>query len=260
MLSFLAFLAKILLSLIKSKKSLLIQNAYYKKEIEILKRQTQNKRRNINRSDRIIFTILNIIGNIKDSISIVKPETILKWQRMFIKSIWTFKKNNKKPGRPPVPYEIKLLILRIKNENLFWGVKKIQGELLKLNIELDSKTIWNILRVFRRKGKIKRSLTWKRFLGMQIDSIFAMDFFTVDTITKHTFYIFFIIHHSTRQIIQFAITLNPTIIFVKQQIVKFEEMVVQKAKHTIYMIYDNGSHFYFDLSDYGITPIRTAIK
>ena len=38
---------------------------------------------------------------------------------------------------------IKELILDMKNKNLYWGYKRIQGELLKLGIELDKKTIWN---------------------------------------------------------------------------------------------------------------------
>jgi len=33
----------------------------------------------------------------------------------------------------------------LKNENLTWGAKRISGELLKLNIDLDTKTIRNIL-------------------------------------------------------------------------------------------------------------------
>jgi len=35
-------------------------------------------------------------------------------------------------GRPPVPGWIKNLILEMKNKNLFWGCKRIQGKLLKL--------------------------------------------------------------------------------------------------------------------------------
>ena len=47
----------------------------------------------------------------------------------------------------------------MKNENLYWGYEKIQGELLKLNVTLDRKTIRNILAVYRRQGKINQSLT-----------------------------------------------------------------------------------------------------
>jgi len=52
---------------------------------------------------------------------------------MFIKRLWTFKA--KQPvGRKPVDKSIRLLILDMKNNNLYWGVKKIQGELTKLGL------------------------------------------------------------------------------------------------------------------------------
>jgi len=52
-------------------------------------------------------------------LSIVRPETLLKWQRQFIKKKWTF--NNRKKGRPYIKKEIKDLILEMKQDNLFWA-------------------------------------------------------------------------------------------------------------------------------------------
>jgi len=82
--------------------------------------------------------------------------------------------------------------------------------------ELDNKTIWNILHDFRRKGKVIRGVTWAEFLKTHIKSLYAMDFFTVDTLFNQRFYIFFIIRHKTREIIQFGITMNPVEEFVRQ--------------------------------------------
>jgi hypothetical protein len=69
------------------------------------------------------------MGNIKDILTIVKPETILLWQKQLIKRYWKYKVKNR-AGRPPVKKEIKQIILKMKNDNLNWGYKKIQGELL----------------------------------------------------------------------------------------------------------------------------------
>jgi len=44
----------------------------------------------------------------------------------------------------------------LKNDNISWGNGKIQGELKKLGIELDKRTIAKILEDFRRQGKIKK--------------------------------------------------------------------------------------------------------
>ena len=115
----------------------------------------------------------------------------------------------------------------------------MKGELLKLDIDLDTKTIRNILRIFRRKGKIKKSLEWKKFLKMQAESIYAMDFFTIDTLLNQRFYVIFIIHHSTREIVQFAVTQNPVREFVRQQIIELENSL----NSIVYLIHDNARQF-----------------
>jgi nitric oxide synthase oxygenase domain/subunit len=151
MFSFLTFLFRAIFNLLKSKKKLIIQICLHKKELEILKRQNQKKRLKFQHYDRIIFSVLNKIGNIKETISIIKPETVLRWQKQLIKRFWTYKTDNR-VGRPPVQSEIKQIILSMKNDNLYWGYKKIQGELLKLGIGLDQKTIRNILTIKKPFG------------------------------------------------------------------------------------------------------------
>ena len=255
MFSLLTFLIRAVFNLVKSKKHLLLQACLYKKEIEILKRQNQRKRLNIQYSDRLIFSILNRIGNIKDILTIVKPETVLLWQKLMINRFWTYKSKNR-TGRPPVKQKFKQIILNMKNDNLNWGYKKIQGELFKLGISLDQKTIRNILNVFRRRGKVKKSLSWKKFLKLQIHLIYAMDFFTIDTILNQRLYVYFILYHKTREIVQFAITKNPTREFVRQQLIEFE----QKVDQVVYMINDHAAQFNINYIDYGIKSIRTSVE
>ena len=144
----------------------------------------------------------------------------------------------------------------MKNDNLYWGYKKIQGELLKLGIALDQKTIRNILTDFRRRGKVRRSLTWRQFLRLQIHSIYAMDFFTIDTILNQRYYVFFMIYHKTREIVQFAVTRNPTREFVRQQLMEFEQIL----DHVVYMIHDHAAQFNLNYIAYGIEGIKTSVK
>jgi len=68
MFSLLTFLVGVIFNLLKSKKELIIQICLHKKEIEVLQRQNQKKRLKFHHCDRIIFSILNKIGNIKDTI------------------------------------------------------------------------------------------------------------------------------------------------------------------------------------------------
>ncbi len=254
MFSLLTLLIGAIFNLLKSKKELIFQICLHKKEIEILKRQNQKKRLKLHHSDRIIFSILNKLGSIK-TISIVKPETVLRWQKHLIKRFWTYKTKNR-VGRPSVPMEIKQLILSMKNDNLYWGYKKIQGELLKIGITLDQKTIRNILKDFRRRDKIKKSITWRQFLKVQINSIYAMDFFTIDTLLGQRYYVFFIMYHKTREIVQFAATRNPTREFVRQQLMEFKNGMAD----VVYLIHDQAAQFNLNYFAYGIKGIKISVN
>jgi len=69
------------------------------KEVEILKRSNGQNRLRIKKADRVILAILNSISHIQEKLTIVKSETVLRWQKELIKSFWTFKPK-KRPGQP----------------------------------------------------------------------------------------------------------------------------------------------------------------
>jgi transposase InsO family protein len=128
--------------------------------------------------------------------------------------------------------------------------------LLKLGISLDKKTIRNIIDSYRRRGEIKKSLSWKQFLRVQVNSIYAMDFFTVDTLLKNRYYVFFIIRHKTREIVQFTITQNPTREFLRQQMIEFSE----NLNMAVYLIHDNAQQFKLNYLQYDIKQICTSVN
>jgi putative transposase len=251
-----SFFFRLLFKLFLSRKHLVFKIAVLEKENEILKRKLAGKRIVTNRFDRMFFTFLNKIMTVKDYITIVQPATVLRWQKMLIRRWWTFRDYSGLKGRKPVGRNIRDLILSMKNDNLLWGVKRIQGELVKLGIVLDSKTVWNILQGFRKRGKIKAALTWKKFLEMHKRSLYAMDFFTVDTIIKKRYYVLFFISHHTKEIVRFAITENPTREFVRQQLIELSE----ELKEIVYLIHDNGIQFTLRYIDYSIRGIRTSLQ
>jgi hypothetical protein len=148
-----------------------------KKENDILLRGVGKKRVHFSIGDKLFIVVLNRAADIKQWLTLVKPETLLDWQRTRVRRFWTFQHAPAKRGRKPVETDLKNLILSMKNDNLLWGVKRIQGELLKLDISLSTKTIRKILQAFRRRGKIRSSLTWKKFLETQIQFIYALDNF-----------------------------------------------------------------------------------
>jgi transposase InsO family protein len=82
-----------------------------------------------------------------------------------------------------------------------------------------------------------------------------MDFFTIETILNQRFYIYFIIYHKTREIVQIALTQNPCREFVRQQLIEFEK----RLSSVVYMIHDNAPQFHLNYIDYQIREIRTSI-
>ncbi len=258
MFHFLVSILKVILMFFKKDiQHIMIEYALIKKENLILKRQFENKIK-FKQFDRTFYSLpCKVSKKFRDSISLVQPETVLKWTRKLIKQYWIFKPDKKRPGRPRTPLNIRNLILNMKNDNIMWGAKKIRDELLKVGIDLCKQTIQNIILDFRRKGKIKLSLTWKKFLMSHIKSIFATDMIVVDTILNMRFFIFFIIKHETREIVKFAITQNPTKEFIRQQIIDF----TYDLKEKIYLIHDrSGEYFFFNFKDYGIIPVKTCVK
>ncbi len=70
------------------------------------------------------------------------------------------------------------------------------------------------------------------------------------------FYVSFILYHKTREIVQYAITTNPTREFGRQQLIEFE----QNIDHVVYMIHDHASQFNINYIEYGIKNIKTSVK
>ena len=226
-----------------------------KKENEIYRRHLnlQNRRLLFSKPDKFSLAMLSSLS--KGAIShltIVKPETVLDWKRRFIKNFWTYK--HKPPGRKPVPGDIKKLILEMKQDNPLWGCKKIANELKKINIDIHYTTVNKIIQKYRKQGLIQPNGSWNKFLKMHWDSLFAMDFMTVDTLFGKRFYLLLIMELKTRKIIRYDLTENPCREFVKQRIELFSEEYEGK---TITLIYDNAPQFTsIDYSWYDIEGVN----
>ena len=96
---------------------------------------------------------------ILDAITIVRPETVVRWHRMGFASFWRWK-SRLRGGRPRINKEARELIRRISFENPLWGAPKIHGELLKLGIDVAQSTVSKYM--VPRQGRPLQ--TWKTFL------------------------------------------------------------------------------------------------
>ena len=128
-----------------------------------------------------------------------------------------------------------------------------------MGISLDKNTISKILREYRRRGKIKKSLTWSKFIKSHLESLYAADFFTIDTILGKRFFVFFIVYLKTREVIQYAVTMNPCKEFVRQQVIEFSNSTIRDQK--VYLIHDRSPELCcLDYGAYGIEDVTTSIQ
>jgi hypothetical protein len=77
----------------------------------------------------------------RQALVIVSPDTVLRWRRRRVRAYWTRLSGRPTGGRPPVNAEIKALVTRMAAANSLWGAPRIQGELLKLGIDVADRTV-----------------------------------------------------------------------------------------------------------------------
>ncbi len=219
MFNFIVTLLKAIFSIIfKKRKDVIFTFLLLKKENEIMKRHLNlhGQRINSNHSDRFCLSLISALSKRAIShLSIVKPETLLQWQRRFIKKRWSFK--HKKKGRKPVAAEIKKLILELITDNPLWGCRRISDELKKLDTNIHHTTVNKIIYTYRKQGKIQPNGSWRKFLKSHWNYLYGMDFMTIDTLLGKRFYLFIVLELKSRKIVRYDLTEYPTRELVKQR-------------------------------------------
>ena len=239
------------------RKNLIFTLLMLRKQNEILKRHIDFRNERLRPSHKDRWSLAMIAAVSKSAIShllVFKPETVLAWQRKLIARRWTYQYRN--PGRRLVKSEIKNLILEMKNENSLWGCRRIADELGKLRIDIHHTTVNRIIQDFRKKGRIAASGSWSRFLKAHWDSLYGMDFMTIDTIFGKRFYLLIVLKLSTREIKYWDFTEHPTKEFVHQRIIEIQDRNPGRK----YLIHDNALQFTsIEYPAYGIEGVRTSV-
>ncbi len=184
-------------------------------QVAVLQRQIRHRPK-LTRWDRMLFAALyRVQPDVLRSISIVRPETVVRWHRIGFRLYWKHKSRGK-AGRPRVPEEARALIREISIANPLWGAPRIHGELLKLGIDVSQSTVANYMVRDRRPP----SQGWLTFLRNHADGIAAIDLFIVPTIGFRLLFGLVILNHDRRQIVHMAATYHPTADWIAHQIVE----------------------------------------
>src|SRR6202035_3184850 len=107
-----AFLTSLLLvarSRLKSRASLEAENLVLRQQVIVLSRKSRSRVR-LRSIDRLIFVWLyRFFPEILNAITVVKPETIIRWHRSGPRAYWRWK-SRRCGGRPKIDREIRDLI------------------------------------------------------------------------------------------------------------------------------------------------------
>ena len=173
-------------------------------EVLALRRQEQVLERQIRRvrwgpADRMILAALRErLPRSAWAGLLVRPETVLGWHRALVRRKWAAYRGRPRRGRPPIPNEVRQLIIRLARENPSWGYFRVRGEMLKLGHAVAATSIRSILLAAGIPPSPRRSgMSWKQFLRAQAESVIAADFFSVDTVLFKRLYVLFFVHMST---------------------------------------------------------------
>ncbi len=141
----------------------------------------------------------------ESALIVVKPETVIRWHRTAFRWYWARKS---KPGRPLISRSTIALIKRIHRENPLWSPERIHDQMVALGMSdvPCPNTIARYIPATRRPPSENVRQSWKTFLANHMDATWAMDFFTVPTLSFGLLYVFVIIDHTRRQVVHIAVT------------------------------------------------------
>jgi len=224
------------------------ENDFLRQENKILRSKLGNRVPLTEANRRTLVRYgLPIRGRLRDVISIVRPETLLAWNRRMKQRKWTFDSTPKRPGRPSKGKVAEELALRMAEENA-WGYVRIAGELKKLGHHISPSCARDLLKKHglpscpQRKG-----LSWKQFIQSHLEVTWAADFFTEEVWTCSglvTYYALFFIHLGTRRVYFAGCTPHPDTHWMQQQARNFALVIAENTGRPSYLLHDRDGAFY----------------
>jgi hypothetical protein len=140
MIALIWFVLALLTSPFKSKSTLEAENAVLRHQLIVLRRTVRSRAQPTNNDRWFLVRMYRWFPSILKVVTIVQPETLVRWHRAGLRLYWRWKSNSR-GGRPRIEIELRALIRQISTENQLWGAPRIHGELLKLGFSVAQSTV-----------------------------------------------------------------------------------------------------------------------
>src|SRR6266566_4639832 len=100
---------RLVILVLSGQKQVALENAAMRQQLSVFKRDV--KRPRLSRWDRLFWIgLMTIWKDWRSALVIVRPETVIGWQRRRFKRYWWRVSQRKGPGRPRVSSEIRKLV------------------------------------------------------------------------------------------------------------------------------------------------------
>jgi putative transposase len=242
---------------LRSSSALAAENLFMRKQLGLYVERKKKPRR---ATDSVRFTLAKLARFFEwhSVLTVVKPDTLIRWHRKGFRLFWKWKSHS--CGRPRIPIDLRKLIVDMASSNPTWGEERIANELLlKIGIQISPRTV----RRYMPNGP-KRSNAppqrWMTFVRNHAKAIIAADFFVVVTATFRLVYVLVIMEIGTRRILHFNVTRRPTAEWTVQQ---FRECVIGDEGYR-FIIHDRDSIYSSEvdslLRDLGLRVLRTPYR
>ena len=242
----------------RSKAELIAENLFLRQQLIVLERQVA--RPLLKPRDRqVLVWLASWLPSWREALMIVKPDTLIGWHQQGFRLYWR-RKSHARQGRPPISSETIMLIEEMALNNRTWRAKRIQGELLKLGIQVSTETVKKYMRRARRGLLPPRGgQTWATFLANHAGETWACDFVQAYDVFFRAIFVYFIIELGSRRVVQYGVTRAPSDIWVAQQV----REATPYDERPRFLIRDNdkkyGACFTRVAQDRGIDVIRTPV-
>jgi hypothetical protein len=143
-----------------------------------------------------------------------------------------------------------VLVLRLARENPRWGYQRIVGELRGLGVGVSATTVRELLKNAGLGPTSERAgFSWREFLRAQAHSVFAVDFFTAETVWLERLYVLFFIDVGSRRVYLVGCTTDPSGAWVTQQARQLTWVLAARSTPVRFLIRDRDSK---------VTPYRAG--
>src|SRR5665647_3739939 len=129
------FILTALASPFKSKSRLEAENAARRHQLIVLRRKVRGRVRLTNNDRWFLIQLYRWFPSISQVLTIVQPETIVRWHRAGFRCYWRWKSRSR-GGRPPIETHLRARIRQRSMEKPLRGAPRIHGERRKRGFDV----------------------------------------------------------------------------------------------------------------------------